>query len=166
MSAFLLALPIVQATSAAPSGDPAQPAPACAAIDQSLPAELAGWTSTGERLTSGNAVTLQGVQEPTPPGGHPGLGATIAFSVPMNGVYGIALDQAGWIEVQPVMDQGPARPLRSVGHEHAPACSTIHKIVRFELNAGTYYSLSLSGLQNPTARAMLVAPPPPAPPAQ
>jgi len=166
MNPFLLALAVAQAASAPPPVPAPQPAPACAALDQALPSALAGWTATGERLVEGQAVTLQGSAEPTQPGGRPGLGATIAFSVPMNGVYGIALDQAGWIQVEPVMDQGPGRPIASVGHEHGPACSSIRKIVRFTLNAGTYYSLSLSGLQNPAARVMLIPPPPPEPPAQ
>lgn len=166
MKLFLLALILAQVAPAPPAPGDAGSAPACATLDQNLPPPLENWTRDGERLVPGHAVTLQGTAATAPPAGRPGRDATIAFSVPMNGVYGIALDQRGWIEVLPVMDQGAPRPLRPVDHGHGPACSTIHKIVSFELNAGTYYSLSLSGLPNATARVMLIAPTPPAPPAQ
>lgn len=63
------------------------------------------------------------------------------------------------------MDRGPGRPVASTGHEHGPACSTIRKIVWFDLNPGTYYSLVLTGLPNAAARVMLIAPPAPEPPA-
>jgi hypothetical protein len=166
MNPFLLGLVLAQAATAPSPTGAAEPAPTCASLDRSLPAALASWTIDGERLVAGHAVTLQGTAPTALPSGRPGREATIAFSVPMNGVYGIALDQRGWIDVLPVMDQGAPRPLRPVDHSHAPACSTIRKIVSFELNAGTYYSLSLSGLPNAMARVMLIAPAPPAPPAQ
>jgi len=165
MHPLLLFLAAVQAAVAPPVHGPTA-VPICAGNDQALPPELAGWTGTSERLEAGHAVVLQGTAPTDAAVARPGLEATIAFSVPMNGVYGIALDQSGWIDILPVMDQGAPRPLRPVDHGHEPACSTIRKIVRFELNAGTYYSLSLSGLANPTARVMLIAPAPPAPPAQ
>jgi len=165
MNPFLLVFFLAQVATVPPSTGGAEPAPTCAALDRSLPPALAGWSRNGERLMLGHAVTLQGEATPTPPRGRPGHGATIAFSVPIDGTYGIALNQDGWIEMEPVMDRGPGTPIAAVGHDHGSACSSVRKIVRFELNAATYYSLSLSGLSNPVVRVMLVAPPPPEPPA-
>ena len=48
-------------------------------------------------------------------------------------------------------------PLKSVAHGHGPACSTIRKIVRFDLKPGAY-RLYLTGLDKPDATVMLVAP--------
>lgn len=166
MGPILLALAIAQAAAVPPASPAPGLAPTCAATDRNLPPELAGWTQTGERLTAGHAVVLHGTTEPTmPPTTRPGLVTHIDFSVPMGGRYGIALDQPGWIDVWPIMDHDPGRPAASIGHEHGPACSTIRKIVWYQLNAGSYYGASLSGLQNATVRIMLIAPPPPAPPA-
>ena len=46
--------------------------------------------------------------------------------------------------------------LKSVLHGHGPQCSTIRKIVRFDLQPGTY-RLYLTGLDKPAAKTMLVA---------
>ena len=165
MNPLLLVLLAAQAATAPPSGT-VPPAPNCAALDQGLPADVAGWNNSGERLVPGHAVMLRATTADNPPGARPGLGATIAFSVPMDGIYGVALDQAGSIDVLPVMDRGPGTTLTPVGREQALPCSSIHTIMLYRLNAATYYSLSLGGLASPTARVMLVAPPSPRPPAQ
>jgi hypothetical protein len=137
----------------------AQTAP-CTAMDSTLPAPLAGWTAPASAapLDLGKAVTLKAADAATlsnlPKDAKPGGAATAEFRVATVGSYGIVLDQAGWIDVVP--DAGGAS-LRSVAHGHGPECSTIRKIVRFQLQPGSY-RLVLTGLKRPEARVMLVAP--------
>lgn len=76
------------------------------------------------------------------------------------GRYGIALDQPGWIDIAPIEGNPPGsvadgKPLASVQHGHGPACSTIRKIVRFDLQPGLY-RLTLAKLTKPQAKVMLV----------
>ena len=117
----------------------------CPAIDAALAAPLAGWTVPGERLEVGRPVVLDAT----------GGAVRINFQVETAGRYGIALDQGGWIDVFASVSDGT--PLVSVAHGHGPACSTIRKIVRFNLYPGVY-QLALSRLPNPRAKVMLVAP--------
>ena len=77
----------------------------------------------------------------------------IPFAVSKPGIYGIAVDQAAWIDVTPA---GGA-PLATASHGHGPKCSTIRKIVRFDLKAGNYV-VYLSGLDSSPVKVMLVAP--------
>jgi hypothetical protein len=151
---MFLALALQAATSA--------PA-ACTATDADLPANLAGWTQAGTSLSAGRAITmaavdpasvkLVGVAAPK----EPGRVFSVVFSVPRAGVYGIALDQKGWIDVYPASADLLARagPDTSMAHGHGPACSTIRKVVRYRLAAGSY-RLVVSGLQRDRAKVMLV----------
>lgn len=136
---------------------PAAQTTACKAPDASLPAALTGWTAPGDELTPGKAVSLDTVDAATlkgvPAGAKPGKAASIAFKVSAAGVYGIALDQPGWIDVLPGAAGGTA--LTSVKHGHGPECSTIRKIVRFKLDPGAY-RLYVTGLAQPKAKVMLV----------
>ena len=132
--------------------------PACAATDTALPSGLAGWTSPGASLASGSATRVSaGATLPNlPPAHRTGPGAAVRFTIVQASTYAIALDQAAWLDVLPLDPAGNVgAALRSVGHGHGPACSTIRKIVRFDLAPGTY-ALQLSGLQRPEARVMLV----------
>ena len=63
-------------------------------------------------------------------------------------------DQPGWIDVLPGAEGGEA--LKSVAHGHGPDCSTIRKIVRFQLPPGSYRAV-VSGLLQAKAKLMLVA---------
>lgn len=130
----------------------------CTATDAALPAALARWTSAGNVLEGGHAITLDTVDAASlkalPPGSKPGRAASFGFRVAKGGTYGIALDQPGWIDVLP--GTGDGAPLASVAHGHGPACSTIRKIVRFTLAPGTY-RVVLTGLAQPRAKLMLVA---------
>lgn len=117
------------------------PAPVCTAMDVNLPAPLSGWTMTHAGLMLGHAGTLAARAG----------GAATDFTIATAGTYGIALDQGGWIDVAP---KG-GKPLTSVKHGHGPDCSTIKKIVRFDLQPGTY-TLTLAKLTAPTAKVMLV----------
>lgn len=136
-----------------------QAAPQCTATDANLPAPLAGWTAPGEAFAVGKAVSVQAGDAAkltgVPAGAKPGGAAMIGFKVDNAGRYGIALDQGGWIDVVPGASGGAA--LKSTVHGHGPQCSTIRKIVRFDLQPGLY-RVYLTGLKNPSARLMLVAP--------
>jgi len=81
----------------------------------------------------------------------PGTGAVVAgFDVPVVGIYRIAVGGAAlrpkgiWIDV---VAGGEA--LKSVAHEEGPACSTIAKVVDFDLPAG-HYTLQLAGIPDPS----------------
>lgn len=134
-------------------------APRCAATDAALPATLSGWAAPATEfgvnkavmLQAGDAAKLAGV----PAGAKPGGAVMIGFRVEKAGRYGVALDQRGWIDVVPGAVGGEA--LKSAAHGHGPQCSTIRKIVRFDLQPGLY-RLYLTGLDKPAAKTMLVAP--------
>lgn len=147
---LLAALLLLQAVPAAPE---------CAATDAGLAANLAGWTAPATEFGVNKAVTLQAGElaklTGLPAGTKPGGAVMIGFRVETAGRYGIALDQRGWIDVVPGASGGEA--LKSVVHGHGPKCSTIRKIVRFDLQPGLY-RLYLTGLDKPAARTMLVAP--------
>ena len=114
---------------------PAAQTTACKATDASLPLSLLGWVKPGDEFA-------------------PGKAAMIGFRIGAAGTYGVALDQAGWIDLVPGTEGGTALP--SVKHGHGPECSTIRKIVRFDLKPGLY-RLYVSGLSTPRVKAMLVA---------
>jgi hypothetical protein len=147
---LLLALLLVQAA-------PAQTT-ACKATDASLPTALAGWSAPGDELVLDGAVSLDTIDGSTlkdlPKGAKPGRAAMIEFRVAKAGTYGIALDQPGWIDV--LSGAAGGESLKSVAHGHGPECSTIRKIVRFQLAPGTYRAFA-SGLGQARAKLMLVA---------
>lgn len=157
----------------------AQTAP-CTAMDVDLPAKLAAWATPGHgdpgdltrpvtlrslkpedldriRQNPRKVVTVADAmaaiearpKEPAQTGGA----SEIGFRIDKAGTYGIALDQPGWIDVAPEA----SAPLASVEHGHGPECSTIRKIVRFDLQPGAY-RLTLTKLTRPQAKVMLVAP--------
>lgn len=117
------------------------PAPVCATIDTDLPAALAGWKTTGTGMAMDRAFQLPAT------GGE----ASANFTITAPGRYRVALDQPGWVDVV----RG-GKPLASVGHGHGPACTTIRKIIDFDLTAGNY-TLKLSKLTKPQAKTMIVA---------
>jgi hypothetical protein len=140
---FLAALLMLQAT------------PQCAAVDANLPAPLAGWTTPGSVLGAGRAIVLPSTAARDP--AENGV-ASVEFGIEKAGAYGIALDQPGWIDVMPRQPGGGfAGPLKSAAHGHGPQCSSIRKIVRFDLKPGRYL-ISLKKLTRREARLMLVAP--------
>ncbi|RYD99769.1 MAG: hypothetical protein EOP61_14355 [Sphingomonadales bacterium] len=114
----------------------AMAAPQCA-----LPRELAGWSRTGEGLDTGHATRL------SPRGGRIETRVTIRKA----GVFGIAIDSDGWIDVAP--ERG--KPLRMVAENRGPRCSGIRKIVRYRLQPGAY-RVTIAKLGDKSARVMLV----------
>lgn len=132
-------------------------APQCVATDTGLPANLAGWAAPGAAFGVNKAVVLKADDltklAGVPAGTRPGGAVLIGFKVETAGRYGVALDQRGWIDVLPGASGGET--LKSAAHGHGPKCSTIRKIVRFDLQPGLY-RLYLTGLDKPSARVMLV----------
>ena len=153
------------------------PAPVCTAMDANLPASPSQWATprhgdpgdltrpvvlvsrTAEDMARLDAMPKKPLsadelgtiiaQRPAP--AQTGGMTRIGFRIDTAGTYGIALDQAGWIDVAP---KGGAA-LKSVKHGHGPECSTIRKIVRFDLRPGAY-TLTLTKLVKPQAKVMLV----------
>ncbi len=136
-----------------------QAATTCAATDAALPASLSGWTAHADGFGVNQAVTLDAGDvaklSGAPAGAKPGGAAMIGFRIETAGRYGVALDQRGWIDVVPGVAGGEA--LKSSVHGHGPDCSSIRKIVRFDLQPGIY-RLYITGLNQPRAKTMLVAP--------
>ena len=120
---------------------PAAPsAPACAATDQNLPANLNPWRTPapgGTTVAPGQAVTVASSQP-------------LALVITEAGTYGVAIDQVGWIDVA-----RDGASLHSNGNGHGPACSTIRKTVDFQLQPGRY-TLTLSRTQAATVRLLVV----------
>lgn len=154
------------------------PAQACTAMDTGLPPALAAWTTPAQ----GNLddLTRPAVLRSFKPEDQAKLDALppvktvgdalaviekiktfeaaqtdgmtrVSFRVEKAGRYGIALDQGGWIDV----NGADGKSLESVAHGHGPDCSTIRKIVRFDLKRGAY-RITLTKLTKPQARLMLV----------
>jgi hypothetical protein len=113
----------------------------CRALDTGLPRPLAGWTRAGGTLDTGHAVTLPARQ---------GRAAT-TLRIRKQGLFGVAADREGWIDVAP----SGGRPLRMASEGRGPRCSTIRKIVRYRLRPGTY-RVSVGRLQADRVRLMLV----------
>jgi hypothetical protein len=130
-------LAISQAVTPAPA-----PPVACATIDTGLPTALKGWATTGTGMAMDRAFILPAT------GGE----ANAAFTITKGGRYRVALDQAAWIDI--VRD---GKALTSVAHGHGPNCTTIRKIVDFDLTPGAY-TLKLTKLTKASAKLMLVAP--------
>lgn len=152
-------LPLILAaglTLAAPAAF-AQMAPepaACAAMDQALPAELAPWPTKAPlaaatsvaglpnaALVPGQAyaATLSATPDvayavqPEKPGGTVSKGGLFSLKVEAAGSYVIALGSAAWIDV---LKDGAAQ--RSTAHGRGPACSSVRKMVTFDLAPGDY----------------------------
>lgn len=139
----MITLPIALLMLAAPqAATPARVPVSCATIDTALPTPLAGWKTTGTGMAMDRAFLL-----PAKAGA-----AQANFTVPAAGRYRVALDQPGWIDLEK-----DGKALKSVAHGHGPECSTIRKIVDFDLAVGSY-TLKLSKLTKANAKLMLVAP--------
>jgi hypothetical protein len=134
--------PFVFLALSAPALGAQPPAPAaCGAINEGLEANLAPWRSPVPApavVVPGEAVRVR-----------PAQGA-VTLGIAEAGTYGIALDIPAWIDVS-----RDGRALASVRHGHGPACSTICKIVDFELSPGRY-TVTLSRTEAPNARILVV----------
>jgi len=113
----------------------------CKSWDTALPAPLSGWKRSGRGLDTGHSVTLA----------RSGDSIQTIMRIRKAGTFGVALSEPGWIDVAPVR----GKPLASAAHGHGPKCSTIRKIVRYELRPGTY-RVTVNKLKATRARLMLV----------
>lgn len=116
------------------------PAAACAATDQNLPANLSPWrtaVAAGATVAPGQAVTLA-------------PGTPLALVITEAGAYGVAIDQRAWIDVA-----RDGASLNSNGQSYGPACSSIRRIVDFQLRPGRY-TITLSRTQAPTVRLLVI----------
>lgn len=126
----------------------------CPAIPAPLPAELASWVArtpiaAGTQadqldtatLAVGHAVDASLVHtpdvhyplRPEQPGGSVAYGGLFAFTVAEAGTYRVALGSGAWIDV--VKD---GKAVESIAHGHGPDCSSVHKMVDFPLQPGSY----------------------------
>lgn len=132
LSVLLSALLLQPAASTAP--------PACPARDAALPANFAAWRTpapAGETIQLGQAVTLA-------------PSALLILVIVEAGTYGVAIDQGAWIDVA-----REGATLTSNGHGHGPACSSIRKIVDFQLRPGRY-TITLGRTQAPSVRLLVI----------
>jgi hypothetical protein len=146
-------------------------APACAAMDKDLPAVMAAWPDRtglpsaateaglpGAQILVGRAgqVSLHRSAEITYPaapgkaGGADSFGGLLEFAVDQPGDYAVALSSGAWLDVAHA-----GKPIVSSAHGHGPACSTIHKVVDFQLQPGRYV-LEISANPEPRVGLMLL----------
>ncbi len=147
-------------------------APACAAMEASLPVGLEDWNggapvATGDaansatrlRLGKGHAATLKQkahvafAVEPEKPGGSVSYSGIFAFDVIEAGNYAVALGTAAWIDV---VEDGKALEPLSFGH--GPACTTIRKMVVYPLKPGRHI-LQVAGNGGESARLLVAKQP-------
>lgn len=133
---------------------PAPAAQTCATMDAEIPAELAGWTAKSPMaaasvaadlpkasLTPGKAflATLPStpdvtyVVQPEKPGGSVSHGGLFDLTIASAGTYVIALGTGAWIDM---LKDGA--PVMSVSHGRGPNCTTLRKMVAFDLQPGRY----------------------------
>lgn len=158
--ALLLAIAAPQAT---PHAHPA----ACPSA-ATLPPEMEGWASPGTAtagasasqpapLTLGAAVTATLLPtarvafsvRPEKQGSSSSSGGLFRFDVAAAGRYRVALGSAAWVDVV-----SGTTPAVSVSHGHGPACSTVRKMVDFDLKPGRYL-LQVSGHAGSTLPLMV-----------
>lgn len=144
-----------------------QAAPACATTT-APPPELAGWSAarqlragaSGEgtpAVTPGTAVDaqlrpaaeLRYPVAPAKPGAAQTAGGVFALTIDRAGRYRIALGAGAWIDV--VRDGAALAP---AAHGHGPACSSVRKMVDYDLAPGRYL-VQLAGSPTPTIRLMV-----------
>jgi hypothetical protein len=136
----------------------AQTAP-CPAMDANLPAPLAVWTTAGHGSPGdwNKPVVLaarpKGEIVGLPAAARDGGATMLPVTIDKAGTYGVAIDQGAWIDVLP--ESGEA--LKSSKHGHGPECSTIRKVVSFDLQPGKY-RVFVSGLTSTNVKVFLVRP--------
>ena len=80
-----------------------------------------------------NTPTVTYALRPEKPGGSVSYGGIFAVDVTKPATYTIALSTGAWIDV--VRD---GKPLQSAAHGRGPACTTLRKMVAFQLEPGRY----------------------------
>jgi hypothetical protein len=129
-------------------------APACPETDAALPAEFAGWNTTqtvgaatdpgalmdaGLTVGSSAAATLHPMDDvkfavpPHKASGAASQGGLFSLTINRAGTYAVAVGSSAWIDL---VLGGAA--VASTAHGHGPACSSIDKVVDFQLKPGRY----------------------------
>jgi hypothetical protein len=153
---------------------PATPAPPCAAMDEGLPGELTAWPSKialtaakgvsdldkavlkpGQAYVATLAATpdVTYVVRPEKPGDAASRGGIFAIDVPAAGAYVVALGSGAWIDV--LKGDGVQK---SASHSHGPTCSTVRKMVTFDLQPGRYV-VQISSAMDATLPILVAAKP-------
>jgi hypothetical protein len=127
----MILIALALATAAAP----------CKTYDTNLPRNLSGWRRVGRTLDTGHALVLAGR----------GKAAETSVTIRKAGTFGVAVDQQAWVDLY----RGRGKPLEMASESRGPACSTIRKIVRYNLTPGTY-RVTVTNMTAPRARLMLV----------
>jgi len=122
----------------------AQTAPACPPVNAASVWPDGAPLTTDGKLTPGTPaqVTLR-------PDGEGKRAGSASVAVVTAGIYEVSLGSAIWIDLA----TGGA-VLASTGHGHGPACSGIRKIVRFDMQPGTY-EVRLSRSDRDTVQVMV-----------
>ncbi len=169
-TAFLTAAILLAPLAAhAQTPDSKPSAPTCTmAMDTALPAALADWTkpealpagasgATQPGVAIGHAYAVQlspvaAVQYPVAPRKlkDGSFGGLFMLTVDKAGTYTVAFDSAAWIDV--VRD---GSVVRSSSFGHGPDCSTIHKVVNFDLQPG-HYTIEVSSAPKDAGVLMVV----------
>ena len=106
-------------------------------------------------MGSGAAATLHPTAEvkyavtPAKPGGAASQGGMFSLKVDRAATYAVAVGSGAWVDL---VHNGAA--VASTSHGHGPACSSIHKVVDFQLKPGRYI-LQVSGNADPALRIMV-----------
>lgn len=161
MIATSLALALAQAAEANPVATCAAPVPVPAGMQGwEQPAPIAAGASTAETpvLPVGSAVTatllpsarVTYAAAPAKPAAAASHGGVFAVTVATPGRYRVALGGAAWVDVV-----SASTPIASAAHGHGPACSTIRKMVDFDLKPGRYF-VEVAGSTATVVRLMIV----------
>jgi hypothetical protein len=167
LAVLALAAPaLAQTPAVAPAPDCSKPAP--------LTGELAGWTAKAPITSAANEASLSGaalaigksheatllktpqvtyVLQPEKPGGSVSNGGLFFFNAETAGAYRVALSTAAWIDL---IEDG--KSLNPATFGHGPDCSTIRKIVDFQLKPGKH-ALQISGNADPKMVLMVTKKP-------
>lgn len=113
----------------------------CKTYDTNLPRDLSGWTRAGRTLDTGHSLMLTGRAR----------AAETKVTIRKAGTFGIAVDQQAWVDLY----RGRGKPLDMASESRGPACSTIRKIVRYNLRPGTY-RVTVTNMTAGRAKVMLV----------
>lgn len=106
------------------------------------------------RLHVGQAARLalhpvEGVRFPAAPGKSGGHGGLAEVTIEQAGTYHVALSTPAWVDL---VADGEA--LASIAHGHGPKCSSIHKVVDFTLQPGSY-TLAISANKGDQAQVLV-----------
>ena len=166
--ALMIAGPTFAQTPAIPA------APACAAMDASLPVGFSSWNRKASLTTAPSAEHLahaaltlgKGYEvsllntpkvampvQPAKPGGSVAHAGLFSFTDETEGAYVVALATPAWIDV---LEDGKSLEPTTFGH--GPECTSIRKMVVFPLKPGVHV-LQVSGNADPRLKLMVAKKP-------